>query len=158
MRTEFPHPTRDEQREKEQLDEHLGDTDVSVPWPSARHGRTLLHRGLPHASRLGADRCGDRIHGGGMPSRRYRLMNAMADDSAEIFDDLYLGLRAGGALRKQRRGESLSLLPTDVASAAKINPRAFTGDTSDKERAEDRGACRGSAKLRHVDASRHGSQ
>jgi hypothetical protein len=43
-----------------------------------------------------------------MPSRRYRLMNAMADDSAEIFDDLYLGLRAGGALRKQRRGESLT--------------------------------------------------
>ena len=35
-------------------------------------------------------------------------MNAMADDSAEIFDDLYLGLRAGGALRKQRRGEPLT--------------------------------------------------
>jgi hypothetical protein len=29
----------------------------------------------------------------------------MSDESAEIFDDLYLGLRAGGALRKQRRGE-----------------------------------------------------
>ena len=28
--------------------------------------------------------------------------------SAEIFDDLYLGLRAGGALRKQRRGEPLT--------------------------------------------------
>ena len=35
-------------------------------------------------------------------------MNAMADDSSEIFDDLYLGLRAGGAMRKQRRGESLT--------------------------------------------------
>jgi hypothetical protein len=32
----------------------------------------------------------------------------MADESAEIFDDLYLGLRAGGALRKQRRGEQLT--------------------------------------------------
>jgi hypothetical protein len=33
----------------------------------------------------------------------------MADEhSTEIFDDLYLGLRAGGALRKQRRGESLT--------------------------------------------------
>jgi hypothetical protein len=32
----------------------------------------------------------------------------MADDSAEIFDDLYLGLRAGGAMRKQRRGETLT--------------------------------------------------
>jgi hypothetical protein len=33
----------------------------------------------------------------------------MADEqSSEIFDDLYLGLRAGGALRKQRRGEPLT--------------------------------------------------
>jgi hypothetical protein len=32
----------------------------------------------------------------------------MAEDSAEIFDDLYLGVRAGGALRKQRRGEELT--------------------------------------------------
>jgi hypothetical protein len=33
----------------------------------------------------------------------------MADEqSAEIFDDLYLGLLAGGALRKQRRGEPLT--------------------------------------------------
>ena len=33
----------------------------------------------------------------------------MADEqSTEIFDDLYLGLRAGGAMRKQRRGESLT--------------------------------------------------
>jgi hypothetical protein len=30
------------------------------------------------------------------------------DDSAEIFDDLYLGVRAGGAMRKQRRGEPLT--------------------------------------------------
>jgi hypothetical protein len=32
----------------------------------------------------------------------------MPEESAEIFDDLYLGLRAGGALRKQRRGEELT--------------------------------------------------
>src|SRR5579885_2166392 len=33
----------------------------------------------------------------------------MADEqSTEIFDDLYLGLRAGGAMRKQRRGEPLT--------------------------------------------------
>jgi hypothetical protein len=31
-----------------------------------------------------------------------------SSDSTEIFDDLYLGLRAGGALRKQRRGEALT--------------------------------------------------
>ena len=30
------------------------------------------------------------------------------DQPAKIFDDLYLGLRAGGALRKRRRGESLT--------------------------------------------------
>jgi hypothetical protein len=35
----------------------------------------------------------------------YRL-DSMSD--AEVFDDLYLGLRAGGALRKQRRGEPLT--------------------------------------------------
>ena len=32
----------------------------------------------------------------------------MADESAEIFDDLYLGLRAGDALRKKRRGQELT--------------------------------------------------
>ncbi len=29
-------------------------------------------------------------------------------ESPEVFDDLYLGLRAGGAMRKKRRGESLT--------------------------------------------------
>jgi anti-sigma-K factor RskA len=32
----------------------------------------------------------------------------VTDESTEIFDDLYLGLRAGGAMRKQRRGEPLT--------------------------------------------------
>jgi hypothetical protein len=31
-----------------------------------------------------------------------------SNDSPEVFDDLYLGLRAGGAMRKQRRGEPLT--------------------------------------------------
>ena len=36
-------------------------------------------------------------------------MSDMADEQpTEIFDDLYLGLRAGGAMRKQRRGEPLT--------------------------------------------------
>jgi hypothetical protein len=39
--------------------------------------------------------------------RGYRL-DAVTEDSSEIFDDLYLGVRAGGALRKQRRGEELT--------------------------------------------------
>ena len=32
----------------------------------------------------------------------------MTSDTPEVFDDLYLGLRAGGAMRKQRRGETLT--------------------------------------------------
>src|SRR5262249_35132412 len=40
---------------------------------------------------------------------RMRLYTRIvADESPEIFDDVYLGLRAGGAVRKQRRGEPLS--------------------------------------------------
>ena len=31
------------------------------------------------------------------------------DEPTEIFDDMYLGLRAGAAGRKQRRGEPLSV-------------------------------------------------
>ena len=38
----------------------------------------------------------------------------MSDEPAEIFDDLYLGLRAGGALRKQRRGEPLTTEEQEV--------------------------------------------
>jgi hypothetical protein len=33
----------------------------------------------------------------------------MSEQTPEIFDDLYLGLQAGGALRKQRRGEELTV-------------------------------------------------
>ena len=33
----------------------------------------------------------------------------MANETTEIFDDLYLGLRAGGAMRKKRRGEPLTM-------------------------------------------------
>ena len=41
--------------------------------------------------------------------RRSRLYTRnVTDESTEIFDDLYLGLRAGGAVRKQRRGEPLT--------------------------------------------------
>lgn len=32
----------------------------------------------------------------------------VSETSPELFDDIYLGLRAGGAVRKQRRGEPLS--------------------------------------------------
>jgi hypothetical protein len=32
----------------------------------------------------------------------------VANEAPELFDDIYLGLRAGGAVRKQRRGEPLT--------------------------------------------------
>jgi hypothetical protein len=35
-------------------------------------------------------------------------LKVVSDESTEIFDDLYLGLRAGGAIRKMRRGETLT--------------------------------------------------
>ena len=38
------------------------------------------------------------------------------DESPEVFDDLYLGLRAGGAKRKQRRGEPLTAEEKEVLS------------------------------------------
>src|SRR5205807_1040725 len=44
----------------------------------------------------------------GHAEARYTL-RAVAEESAEIFDDLYLGVRAGGAMRKQRRGEPLTM-------------------------------------------------
>ena len=41
--------------------------------------------------------------------RRGRLYTrTVPDEAPELFDDVYLGLRAGGAVRKQRRGEPLS--------------------------------------------------
>lgn len=42
--------------------------------------------------------------------RRGRLYTrTVPDEAPELFDDVYLGLRAGGAVRKQRRGEPLSV-------------------------------------------------
>jgi hypothetical protein len=38
----------------------------------------------------------------------------VTDETAELFDGLYLGLRAGGAIRKQRRGEPLSAEEQDA--------------------------------------------
>ena len=37
------------------------------------------------------------------------LVPEESTESTELFDDLYLGLRAGGAIRKQRRGEPLTM-------------------------------------------------
>ena len=47
--------------------------------------------------------------------RRGRLYTrTVANESPELFDDIYLGLQAGGAVRKQRRGEPLSAEEEEV--------------------------------------------
>ncbi len=38
----------------------------------------------------------------------------VATESPELFDDIYLGLQAGGAARKQRRGQPLSAEEAEV--------------------------------------------
>jgi hypothetical protein len=38
----------------------------------------------------------------------------MSDEPSELFDDIYVGLRAGAAGRKKRRGEPLSAEETDA--------------------------------------------
>ena len=58
--------------------------------------------------RLGADvEVGD-VENPGWQRRGTLYTQSVVDESTEIFDDLYVGLRAGGALRKQRRGEPLT--------------------------------------------------
>jgi hypothetical protein len=42
------------------------------------------------------------------PSKQATVSVMKDQSSGEIFDDLYLGVRAGGALRKRRRGEPLA--------------------------------------------------
>ena len=42
------------------------------------------------------------------PADVIATVRIMVDEPAEVFDDMYLGLRAGAAGRKRRRGEMLS--------------------------------------------------
>lgn len=42
------------------------------------------------------------------PSKQATVSYMAPESANEIFDDLYLGVRAGGALRKKRRGEPLT--------------------------------------------------
>jgi hypothetical protein len=43
------------------------------------------------------------------PSKQATVSPMKDEQAGEIFDDLYLGIRAGGALRKKRRGEPLTM-------------------------------------------------
>ena len=41
-------------------------------------------------------------------AERGYTLGGVSEQTPEIFDDIYLGLQAGGALRKKRRGEELT--------------------------------------------------
>jgi hypothetical protein len=61
------------------------------------------------ASKRHRKRCLSGLRPGGADAGQHGLYTqVVVDEPTEIFDDLYLGLRAGGALRKKRRGEPLT--------------------------------------------------
>ncbi len=62
----------------------------------------------PRERAVDVERSDDLPRGWGFGHRRTRLYTRCMSDGPEIFDDLYLGLQAGGAIRKQRRGEELT--------------------------------------------------
>src|SRR3954451_13188317 len=85
---------------------------VRSPLATTRSGESRSTRAPRAASTSGSSRLpmcrleGRRILGV-TPGPAYNL-EVVVDEPAEIVEDLYLGLRAGGALRKQRRGETLT--------------------------------------------------
>jgi hypothetical protein len=88
-------------REVAARDDQLGAGPLDQPGERALDVRVLARPGVQVGQVQDARR-----------HRARRLLDyteRMADESAEIFDDLYLGMRAGGALRKQRRGEPLTM-------------------------------------------------
>jgi hypothetical protein len=54
------------------------------------------------------------VENAGGHSRGRLYTRYVATESPELFDDIYLGLQAGGAVRKQRRGEPLSAEEEEV--------------------------------------------
>jgi hypothetical protein len=84
---------------------HVAGRDEEIrPQPGAEIAHRVERREIHSATEM---RVGDvqdsRGHGRGRLYTR-----TVANESPELFDDVYLGLRAGGAVRKQRRGEPLS--------------------------------------------------
>jgi hypothetical protein len=85
-------------REIAGCDEELG---LEVRDQRAQRGQRLPRLRMSHVQVGEVEKAGGH--------RRGRLYTqTVADESPELFDDIYLGLRAGGAARKQRRGEPLS--------------------------------------------------
>jgi hypothetical protein len=89
-----PAPVRDVARDEHQLGRDSGSQ-------HAQGGEERRRLSAPEMEVGNVENaCG---HGRGRLYTRF-----VANESPEIFDDVYLGLRAGGAVRKQRRGEPLS--------------------------------------------------
>src|SRR6185437_15696307 len=72
---------------------------------SASPTRARSTSGSSRAPKWRSETCRMRVATG---EAGYTVTDMADEQSTEIFDDLYLGLRAGGALRKQRRGEPLT--------------------------------------------------
>jgi hypothetical protein len=96
-----PHEPR---RESEWMAQSRGQETPSGGLPEERKDAVAgRQRAVDVEHRDGRTRDGARFGHG-----RTRLYTRDVSDGPEIFDDLYLGLQAGGALRKQRRGEELT--------------------------------------------------
>jgi hypothetical protein len=85
-------------REVAGREQHLG------PHLRRQGGERLLEAGRLAPARV---EIGDVERAGHDPGEA--IHSAAMSESPEIFDDLYLGLRAGGAMRKRRRGEELTV-------------------------------------------------
>ena len=88
-------------REVAARDDQLGIDASDQRLESGREARILVASGV----QVGEVKNPCRLPG---HSRGRLYTQIMVDEPTEIFDDLYLGLRAGGALRKKRRGEPLT--------------------------------------------------
>src|SRR5215207_2300602 len=74
---------------------------------SIRPSRPGPRRGSSWLPKCRSERCRTRIRRPASNGAGF-LLRFTVTEPTEIFDDLYLGLRAGGALRKKRRGEPLT--------------------------------------------------
>src|SRR5262249_22281366 len=73
--------------------------------PRARRSRPRARaREAPSARRYGGRRREGRV----LTRSKEATVSSMANEYGEVFDDLYLGVRAGGALRKRRRCAQLT--------------------------------------------------
>jgi hypothetical protein len=90
-------------RERNRMSEQRGHEAGAGGAPEEREDAVAARQRAVHVE--GRD---DRARGTWFGHGRTRLYTRGVSDGPEIFDDLYLGLQAGGAIRKQRRGEELT--------------------------------------------------